>query len=295
MTFTQIKYFIEAAKCCNFRQASANLYITQQVLSKQIKALENETGIQLFERKKQRIKLTDAGNYMFSVWMPFVEGTEQALYEARNIQEKRKVRIGMIDINMLVDTVLPVLKNYSTEHADVEFEFVLGTVNKILNMFMEKELDMFISFSVDLINCNTEYQSLVLQKLKLGVISSIRHPLTKIRNLSLENIKNETICVFDDSYAKDAKRHIIDDCQKAGFTPKHIKHYDDWRNMELAIYMEQGITLTYDTYFKDTTYNLAFTPLPAYVGKENSKLAAVWYEDDLSELAGDLQTAFSYK
>lgn len=292
MTYNQIKYFVEAAKCCNFRKASANLFITQQVLSKQIKALELETGILLFERKRQRVTLTEAGTYMYSVWQQLVEQTEQALHMARSMQGKKKIRIGMLDISMLVDTIRPVLEDYLKAHPELEFEFVLGTVNKLMGMFTKKELDMLVIFSIELAGCDEDFDSVILKKIKLGVISSKNHRVTKISKLNLKDLKNEIICVFDDIYAKDTQRHILEDCKKEGFTPGYFKYYDDWRSMELAIYMEQGITITYDTYFEDQGGRLVFSPLITYEDRADNVLAAAWYVPELSELANELKLAF---
>ena len=48
MTFTQINYFIQVARCLNFTEAAARLYVTQPTLSRQITAIETELNMQLF-------------------------------------------------------------------------------------------------------------------------------------------------------------------------------------------------------------------------------------------------------
>ncbi len=65
MTFTQIKYFVEAAKCLNFTQAAKRLYVTQPTLSKQINVIERETNMILFFREGKNIKLTPCGEIFY--------------------------------------------------------------------------------------------------------------------------------------------------------------------------------------------------------------------------------------
>ena len=85
MKITQLKYFVEIAKTENLRKASENLFISQQALSRQIQALEKDIDVLLFERKKQRLYLTEAGKYLYSVWAPMLEENDRALNHARMI------------------------------------------------------------------------------------------------------------------------------------------------------------------------------------------------------------------
>ena len=49
MTITQIRYFVQVAENMNFTKAARQLYVAQQVVSKQVKRLEEELGFLLFE------------------------------------------------------------------------------------------------------------------------------------------------------------------------------------------------------------------------------------------------------
>ena len=62
MTSLQLQYFLTAADCMSFSQASEKLYVSQPAVSRQIKLLEQELGCQLFDRaRKNAIRLTPAG------------------------------------------------------------------------------------------------------------------------------------------------------------------------------------------------------------------------------------------
>lgn len=63
MTITQIKYFVAVAECLNFTKAADQLYVTQQVISKQIKHLEKEIGFDLFKRDKRNVILTEGERF----------------------------------------------------------------------------------------------------------------------------------------------------------------------------------------------------------------------------------------
>ena len=61
MELRQLKYFVNVAETNSFSEASRLLNITQSTLSQQIKQLENELGVVLFERSSHRVCLTDVG------------------------------------------------------------------------------------------------------------------------------------------------------------------------------------------------------------------------------------------
>ena len=61
MELRQLKYFVNVAETNSFSEASRLLNITQSTLSQQIKQLENELGVMLFERSSHRVCLTDIG------------------------------------------------------------------------------------------------------------------------------------------------------------------------------------------------------------------------------------------
>ena len=62
----RLKVFRTVAEKLNFRQAAESLYLTQPAVTLQIKALEEELGVQLFSRSGDRIALTEAGKKLFS-------------------------------------------------------------------------------------------------------------------------------------------------------------------------------------------------------------------------------------
>lgn len=65
MLLKQIQYFITVVECNSFTEAAARSYISQSAVSQQIKALEDELGVQLLRRAKRTFTLTEAGKYFY--------------------------------------------------------------------------------------------------------------------------------------------------------------------------------------------------------------------------------------
>ena len=61
MEIKQVQYFLAIVETGSFSAAADNLYISQSSLSKQIIALEKSLDVQLFDRSKRKVSLTEAG------------------------------------------------------------------------------------------------------------------------------------------------------------------------------------------------------------------------------------------
>ena len=89
MELRQLLYFVKAAETLHFTEAAEAVFITQSTLSQQIKQLETELGMLLFDRVGKHVRLTEAGRVF--------------LQHARKIlAETDKARQAITDLNNLV-------------------------------------------------------------------------------------------------------------------------------------------------------------------------------------------------
>src|SRR5215469_5134320 len=72
----QMRAFVYTVKLGTLTRAAEALYLSQPTVSLQLQALERELGVNLLERRRRRINLTDAGEALYELARPLVEGWE---------------------------------------------------------------------------------------------------------------------------------------------------------------------------------------------------------------------------
>ena len=98
MNLRDLKYFVAVADTCHFGRAAARCFVSQPTLSMQIKKLEEELGVALFERTKRSVALTSVGAGLLGFARRAVEETEVMIDTARAYRDPMAgpVRFGAI-------------------------------------------------------------------------------------------------------------------------------------------------------------------------------------------------------
>ena len=198
MTLTQLSYMIAVAEAGNFTVAAEKVFVTQPTLSMQIQKLEDELGVQNFNRTKKPIRLTKVG--------------EQILKQARNIlaeakrmddivaQEKGFIggefKLGIIPTVM--PTLLPMFLNtFINKHPKINLKIQELNTDSIINQLKEGKIDAGIA-ATPLKYDNIEERPLYYEPF-VGYIPE-QHRLNKVEQLMQEDLQDENILVLEEGH-----------------------------------------------------------------------------------------------
>jgi DNA-binding transcriptional LysR family regulator len=108
MELRHLRYFAAVAEQLHFRRAAEILHIAQPALSQQIRQLEEEIGVKLFERSRHKVRLTTAGKAFYGNAVHILERADQAVARARKVEsgDAGLLRIGFVSTAAI--RVLPV-------------------------------------------------------------------------------------------------------------------------------------------------------------------------------------------
>ncbi|MCQ0113001.1 transcriptional regulator, LysR family [Zhouia amylolytica] len=187
MTIQQIKYFLALAKELHFWNTAEKVFISQSSLSRQIQALEDELQIQLFERDKRNVKLTNAGKFLQEHWTEKINEFDQIIRHAKKIDEGKAGTISISYPGSIAYKFLPIfLEVLSNNLPDLKIELTEPTDENHEKLLLNFQTD--IAFSRDKIkNANIDSQKLYSEPICLVVPKN--HRLNKKDKAGLENEK----------------------------------------------------------------------------------------------------------
>lgn len=125
MTLTQIKYAIAVSDTCSMNEAAHQLFITQPSLSAAIRDLEEEIGIQIFNRTNKGITITPEGEEFLGYARQVSE--QYRLIESKYIEkknERKKFDVSMQHYSFAVKAFVELVKQFGME----EYEFAIHEV-----------------------------------------------------------------------------------------------------------------------------------------------------------------------
>ena len=93
MELRHLRYFVAVAEELHFRRAAERLHVTQPAVREQVRKLEAELGVQLFDRTLRRVVLTDAGVAFVEEARRVLRQAEVACWAARDADERARMRL----------------------------------------------------------------------------------------------------------------------------------------------------------------------------------------------------------
>lgn len=130
----ELKAFHTVAGKLSFTRAAAILNLSQPAVSRRIAALEDQTGLTLFERHGRSLALTDAGRSLYeyaSRVLDLLEETERMIVQYRSLD---RGKIAVAAESSIAGHILPsVLEAFNTRHPDVEVEVLVDQANEVEN------------------------------------------------------------------------------------------------------------------------------------------------------------------
>lgn len=97
MELRQLRYFVTVAEELNFGRAAERLRIAGPSLSQQIKALERDLKVQLFDRDRRSVALTQAGSALLPSARDLIEQADELRRRAQGLAMSEPVRIGYVN------------------------------------------------------------------------------------------------------------------------------------------------------------------------------------------------------
>jgi DNA-binding transcriptional LysR family regulator len=144
MTFTQLEILSRVVELRGFTAAALQLSISQSAVSHAIKSLERELGVDLLERGKARVELTEIGRQVLTrarEMLGLAEAMRQEAADARGLK-RGSLRIGSFGPTSSLKLLPAILDAYARAYPDIEVHVEEGDDETVVQWLKERRVDV---------------------------------------------------------------------------------------------------------------------------------------------------------
>lgn len=244
MEIRQLKYFIEVAKFEHFSKAAESLHIAQSALSRQIGLLEQELGVELFEREGRNVKLTPIGKLFADQAVLALKAIDDAkqLVEEYVDPEHGTIRIGFPS-SIASGTLPTIISAFKRKYPEVKFHLRQGSYPFLIEGIKRREID--IAFIGPVPVSDSDLDADILYSEQFVALLPITHSLAKEGSVSLNRLQNESFVLYPEEFVL---RKIVEEaCHQAGFRPFIPVEGEDLDAIKGLVSAGIGITILPET------------------------------------------------
>jgi DNA-binding transcriptional LysR family regulator len=200
MEFHQLTYFLAAAQTQNFRKAAELSLVAQSALSRQIAALEDELGVELFTRKKKRVTLTTAGQEFAVYVRNALEQLQEGQQFLAELQTGQRGVIHLGCIESLASAFLPaIFAAFHQQYPNIHLKVRVNHTDELITLVEQGEVELGL-----ILDPGLQSELLIVKELfrqPLHLLVSAQHPLAQMGTsaVTLEQIASEPFLLLDET------------------------------------------------------------------------------------------------
>ncbi len=234
----QLEYFVALSETLNFREAAESCHVTQPALSMQIRELERELGVTLFERDRRKVFLTQAGKEAVEKARRVLENIDQLVEKAASVQKPLSATLRLGVIPTVAPYLLPrFVSPLHRDYPDLKLLIREEKTDRIMKQLQVGELDLVI-VALESELGDVETRPIFEDPFMVAVPSE--HPFVNKSVIAPEELEGEPLLLLEDGHClRDQTRPICDSagaCELAEFKASSL--------LTLIQMVETGVALT---------------------------------------------------
>ncbi|MFI5793463.1 LysR substrate-binding domain-containing protein [Streptomyces sp. NPDC051677] len=279
MELRHVSAFLAVAEELHFGRAAKRLQMAQPPLSQQIRQLEKELGVQLFERNTRSVRLTSAGQALVEPARTILEDIDVAtrIAKAAGRGEFGRVTVGFAGASS--HETLPLLtRAVAAAHPGIELVLEGQTyANIALGRVAERALDLgFVRLPVT----QPGVAARVIAEEELVCALPSGHPLARRKRIPVAELSDERFVSFPANSGSSLRDATVRTCEDAGFTPRVAQEAPDSHTILALVAAGVGVTLTLTSCQHIQQTGLVYRPLTGPPIRLQAALA--WRKDNPS-------------
>lgn len=230
MKIQLLEEFIILAEMLNFTKAAQKLCLTQPVLSRHIKELEEYFGDELFLRDTHSVKLSTTGQLVLLESKKVVNQFKTSMTTIHNFTGKSKQTLSVVYLGDAFGSVLiDILTNFNETHAQIDVKYRDCDIDDAINYLKNNEYDVGFIIRPSLSDKFEAFESLELETSRLCAVVNKAHPLANREHVLLTELVKYPII------REDPREFIYSDEYSTSFFQKNnldYKLYKEYPNLK---------------------------------------------------------------
>jgi DNA-binding transcriptional LysR family regulator len=226
MELRHLRYFVAVAEALSFTKASENLHLAQPSLTRQIKNLEAEIGVRLFDRAGKRISLTQEGESFLLDARRLVDECARSVLAVQRLSrgEAGQLNIGYV-ANVYHDLLPATLGAFRKACPRTALNLFDMTPAEQYHALEGRKIDLgFVSFRAGSAGSALQWACVGHDVIMVAVAAG--NPLAQKAKINLKDLEPMFFVGMSEKAYPGSDEWLIDVCRKAGFTPRILQDAD---------------------------------------------------------------------
>lgn len=277
MDLRQLRYFSHIAELEHFGKASERLHIAQPALTRQIRQLEEEIGVELFDRLPRGVRLTAAGRVLFAQTKDLLAQCDRMIKLTQQVSRGQAglLRVGFADGVTFNRTFSEILKTFRQECPDVVLDLVPASSLEQAELLARKELDL--GFVYWLPKAQSVYSLPFAEEALMLAVPKFSH-LAKQKTIKIEDLSDYPIVWFRRSNSPSYYDLIVSRFEQKGCTLNVVQEANNESTMLSLVSAEIGATFITESALRRKPDDVVFIPISDLNAKLSVK--AIWSDDN---------------
>ena len=221
MELRHLRYFVAVAEELHFRRAAERLHVAQPAVSEQVRKLEDELGVRLFDRTPRSVALTDAGGALLTEAYRVLRQADAARVAARSASDRRGsvLRIGYVP-TALGASIPRTLRRLVATMPNLQTTMEPGSGLELVGAVRAGDLDVAV---VSLPVPTDEVRVTPLGTQRAVAVFAVDHDHAVKPQVSLDQIAPERIVVLPRDVDRPFHDALLAACCHAGISPTLVE------------------------------------------------------------------------
>lgn len=258
----QLRYFVRIAELEHFGQAAQELHVVQPALSRQIKQLEEELGVELFDRLPRGVRLTEAGKVLLTKASAMLDEVDRMVVATQLAAAGKTgfLKIGFADGATYSGHVPEILGKFRKSHPKVEMQLVPASSITQAELLANDSIDVGFVYWVPNNTDSIKSHSINDERIVLAAAKTNRS-INNRKSLALRDLIEVPFVWFKRTDSPLYFDLILSKCAKAGLTMNVVQEAFTESTMLSLVSADIGVTFITESARKRKPENVALIEL----------------------------------